>query len=247
VPLYDGTCPQFTDGLNEDFLSSGNNRQFRLALPDNPDGAPVIFAWHWLGGSAQQAMDWLEFGELPQSENVIVVAPESDGYPSEWRFDQESDNNPDATLFEDILACLVEQWDVDLGRVHTTGMSAGGLWSTWMILNRSEWLASAAPMSGGVLSNYYTSPTDPIPVMLIWGGPTDVYGSFSFDLASKDFSEDLQGDGHFVVECDHGSGHVPPDSPATLAWDFFSEHPKAEDSPWEAGLPTHLPSFCSLP
>jgi dienelactone hydrolase len=246
VPLYDGTCPQFTDGLNEDFLSSGNNRQFRLALPDNPDGAPVIFAWHWLGGSAQQAMDWLEFGELPQSENVIVVAPESDGYPSEWRFDQESDNNPDATLFEDILACLVEQWDVDLGRVHTTGMSAGGLWSTWMILNRSEWLASAAPMSGGVLSNYYTSPTDPIPVMLIWGGPTDVYGSFSFDLASKDFSEDLQGDGHFVVECDHGSGHVPPDSPATLAWDFFSEHPKAEDSPWEAGLPTHLPSFCSL-
>ncbi len=247
APIYEGTCPQFTEGLNEDFLSSGDDRQFRLALPDNPEGAPVVFAWHWLSGTAEQVMDWLGFGDLPQSEDVIVVAPESDGYPSEWRWDQQSDGNPDATLFEDILACLVEQWDVDLGRVHTTGMSAGGLWSTWMILHRSEWLASAAPMSGGVQSSYYTTPTDPIPAMLIWGGPTDLYNGFSFDVATTDFSEDLRADGHFVVECDHDSGHIPPDSPATLTWDFFNEHPKGHDSPWESGLPIHLPSFCSLP
>lgn len=247
APVYDGTCPQFTEGLNEDFLSSDSDRQFRLALPDDPEGAAVIFAWHWLDGSGEQMMDWLGFGVLPESEDVIVVAPESDGYPSEWRWDQESDGNSDATFFEDILACLVEQWDIDLGRVHTTGMSAGGLWSSWMILHRSEWLASAAPMSGGVLSSYYTAPTDPIPVMLIWGGPTDLYGGFSFDVATTDFSEDLRADGHFVVECDHGGGHLPPDSAATLTWDLFKEHPKAQDSPWEAELPSHLPSYCSLP
>ena len=247
APVYDGTCPQFTEGLNTGFVSAGADRRFRLALPDNPEGAPVLFTWHWLGGDAQQMMDWLGFGALPESEDVIVVAPDSDGYPSEWRWDQASEDNPDATFFEDILACLVEQWDVDLGRVHTTGMSAGGLWSTWLILNRSEWLASAAPMSGGVFSAYYFSPADLIPVMLIWGGPSDLYNGFSFDVATTDFSEDLRADGHFVVECDHDSGHVPPDGAPALTWRFFNEHPKGVTSPWEEGLPTGLPSYCGLP
>lgn len=247
APVYDGTCPQFSEGLNAGFASAGSDRQFRLALPENPEGAPVLFTWHWLGGDAQQMMDWLGFGDLPESEDVIVVAPDSDGYPSEWRWEQPSEDNPDATFFEDVLACLVEQWDIDLGRVHTTGMSAGGLWSTWLILNRSEWLASAAPMSGGVNSAYYLSPTDPIPVMLIWGGPSDLYNGFSFDVATTDFSADLREDGHFVVECDHGSGHVPPDGSAALTWSFFNEHPKGAESPWEDSLPGHLPIYCSLP
>jgi len=247
APEYDGTCPGFSEGLNTGFLSSGNERQFRLALPDNPEGAPVVFTWHWLGGNSQQMMEWLDFESLPSYSDAIVIAPDSDGYPSEWRWDQADQGNSDGQFFEDMLACLSEEFSVDLGRIHTTGMSAGGLWSTWLILNRSEWLASAAPMSGGVLSDWYISPEDPIPVMLIWGGITDTYGTFSFDQASDQFSAELRADDHFVVECDHGDGHVPPDEPAPLTWDFFSVHKKGEVSPWADGLPEHLPGFCSIP
>ena len=126
-------------------------------------------------------------------------------------------------------------------------MSAGGPWSTWLTMNRSEWLASAAPMSGGVLSNWYITPEDRLPVMLIWGGPTDTYNGFSFDQANLQFSEELVADEHFVVECDHGGGHVPPSAPAELTWAFLSEHRKGEPSPWSDGLPKDLPDYCTIP
>ena len=34
----------------------------------------------------------------------------------------------DLTLFDDILACLDQQYDIDNKRVYTSGFSAGGLW-----------------------------------------------------------------------------------------------------------------------
>ena len=246
-PTYDGTCPEFSSGLNTGFVSAGIERQFRVALPEETTGAPVVFAWHWLGGNAEQIMNWLNFDQLAASEGVVVVAPDSDGYPFEWRSDQPDQGNADGQFFEDLLACLSERLEVDLGRVHTTGMSAGGLWSTWLIMNRSEWLASAAPMSGGVLSNWYITPEDRLPVMLIWGGPTDTYNGFSFDQANLQFSEELAADEHFVVECDHGGGHVPPSAPAELTWAFLSEHRKDAPSPWSDGLPGDLPDYCTIP
>ena len=247
VPVYDGLCPQLDEGLNDGFESAGLEREFRLVLPDDPTGAPVVFAWHWLGGSASQILDWVEFEDLAD-EGVIVVAPESSGYPYEWRWDQGPEDNADAQFFEDTLACLYEQWDVDLDRVHSTGMSAGGLWTTWMILYRSQWLASAAPMSGGFYSQWYSSPESSLPVMLVWGGPADIYNGYSFDASNNAFSSQLQGDGHFVVECEHTGGHTVPMGAAEFIWTFLEEHPRGLDQePWAGGLPSTLPSYCEIP
>jgi dienelactone hydrolase len=216
-------------------------------LPDNPNGAPVVFAWHWLGGTADQILDWVGFEDLAD-EGAIVVAPESSGSPYEWRWDEPSDSNADAQLFEDTLACLYEQWDIDLDRVHTTGMSAGGLWSTWLIMFRSEWLASGAPLSGGFYAQWYTSPEETIPVMLVWGGPTDTYNGYSFDVSSQDFSGQLRDDDHFVVECEHSGGHIIPTGAVDFVWRFFEDHPRGEDEePWADGLPSALPSYCVIP
>ena len=35
-------------------------------------------------------------------------------------------------------------------RIYTTGFSAGGLWSTWLVMHRSHRIAAAAVFSGGV-------------------------------------------------------------------------------------------------
>ena len=247
IPSYDGSCPEFVDGLNSGFESGGLARDLRIVLPEEPTGAPVLFAWHWLGGSADQILEWVGFEDLAD-EGVIVVAPESSGYPYEWRWDQESDDNIDAQLFEDTLACLYEQWDIDLDRVHTTGMSAGGLWSTWLIMYRSQWLASAAPLSGGVYAQWYSTPEATIPVMLVWGGPSDVYNGFSFDVSNEGFSSQLQEDGHFVVECEHSGGHTVPSGAAEFTWRFLEAHGRdQDDEPWAEGLPSDLPSYCAIP
>ena len=94
----------------------------------------------------------------------------------------------------------------------------------------------------------YAPPADAIPVMLVWGGESDTYSSFSFDEANDLFSELLRNDGHFVMECDHGQGHTWPNGIQAHTWSFFKAHPKGEgSSPYESGLPGSYPDYCSLP
>ena len=249
VPVYSGgECPLFRSGNNDGFMSAGSARTFRLVLPPNPEGAPVVFAWHWLGGSASQILSYMNFEDLAERENVIVVAPESDGSPYEWHLSDAPSNNPDLVLFDDIVSCLYAQFQIDPTRIHATGMSAGGLWATYLTAYRSEILASTAPFSGGVNTPQYVSPARALPVMLTWGGPSDTYGAFSFHTASQDFSASLRNDGSFVVECMHAGGHTIPASAAEFSWQFFKDHPLGVNPlPYIDGLPSALPSYCSVP
>jgi poly(3-hydroxybutyrate) depolymerase len=248
APEYPGTCPTFVDGRNTGFVSAGLERTFVLELPENPEGAPLLFAWHWLGGSAAQLNNALGFGGLADRENAIVVLPESEGAQFEWRFDRAETNNADLVLFDDLLGCLSEQFSVDLDRVHSTGHSAGGLWTSFLTIHRSEWLASTAVMSGGSDPITYRTPEVAIPVLLIWGGPNDTFrNAINFQETSLFFSEHLREDGHFVAHCVHSGGHTPPPDAANLVWRWLEAHPAGVDEPYVDGLPADYPNICSLP
>jgi predicted esterase len=249
LPDYsNGNCPELVEGMNKGFRVGENKRKFRVSLPENPKGAPVIFLWHWLGGSSLQAMNYLNFEGVSGAENAILVAPQTDGYSYEWRFDKPSAANPDLLFFDDMLRCLYEEYQIDLDRVYATGMSAGGLWSSSLIVHRSERFAAIAPLSGGALEPAYQTPVDAIPVLLFWGGESDTYAGFSFDTANELFSGFLQDDGHFVAECDHGEGHTFPPEVFPAMWSFFESHPKGvEPEPYASGLPASFPDYCSVP
>ena len=230
------------------FAHAGGEHDLRLLLPDEPNGAPVLFAWHWLGGTADQIVGSMALDELAVDEGVIVVAPYSAGSAYEWEFLAPPEGNPDIAVFVDFLACLHEQFEVDLTRIWTTGMSAGGLWTTYLTMHEPGFLAASAPLSGGTTPGAYSTPPNTLPVMVTWGGPTDVYGgTLNFADTSMDFSQNLQDDGHFVVECEHTRGHnLPPDA-TNLVWTFLSAHVKGEPSPWAGGLPSDMPDMCRIP
>jgi predicted esterase len=242
-----GTCPALVNGDNE-FSTGDTEYDVEIILPDNPEGATVLFAWHWLGGTASQAIRYMELEEITEGDNVIVVVPDSDGSQFEWHIINDPDDNPDLVLFDDLLSCLWQQYDVDLDRVHSFGMSAGGLWTTYLTMYRSEWLASTAPLSGGTLTGSYDTPADPIPVLVTWGGESDSSSGLSFNDASIFFSEQLREDGHFVAECEHDAGHQLPPGGVEYAYKFLMDHPKGVDpEPYANGLPSDFPSFCRLP
>lgn len=249
APSYSqGSCPTFADGVNEGFVHAHGSHDLTLILPPEPAGAPVLYAWHWLGGSARQIVNAMELEALAEREGVIVVAPDSAGSPYEWEFVSSPVDNPDLALFVDSLACLSEQYEVDLSRIWTTGMSAGGLWTTYLTMHESRWLAASAPLSGGTFPGSYSTPESTLPVMVTWGGPDDTYGSdVNFEETSLDFSGRLQDDGHFVVECVHSRGHTLPPDATELVWSFLSVHAKGQPSPWAGGLPDSLPDWCRLP
>jgi poly(3-hydroxybutyrate) depolymerase len=249
-PDYSGTaCPTLEEGANDGFVSGDDEREFLLYLPDDPAGAPVVFVWHEMGGSASGLARYAGFDDLATDEGVVLVAPESDGSTQyEWHYSSPAEGNTDLVLFDDVVSCLYEQYAVDLGAIYATGMSAGGMWTSYMTLYRADILAATAPFSGGWMQSWYESPEEQIPVMLTWGGSSDTFSTFSFEEASLDLSESLGDDGHFVVECDHGGGHTMPTGAAALAWQFFLDHPKGVDpEPYADGLPSEFPDYCSIP
>lgn len=246
-PAYSGgTCPTLVEGRNTAFTSGGEQRQFLLSLPEEPVGAPLLFAWHPLGGTASWLERALDLSTLADEEGVIIVTPDSCCSPTEWGFFPGTNPDPDLALFDDLLSCLTEQYQIDADRVYSTGFSAGALWTTYLGMHRSDYLAAIAPISGGTGDFMeHTPPTRPLAAMLIWGGPNDLYQSLSFQDATMQFSEELQAVGSFVGLCEHDGGHTIPSWGRDSVWAFLKEQRWSDTSaPFAEGFPEDFPGPC---
>lgn len=249
TPVYSGgTCPELVADDNEGFATGGEERSFRLLLPEDPVGAPVVFAWHWLGGSPSQMIRYMALEDIA-ADGAIVVVPASSGAAFEWMFTMEAEGNIDLALFDDVRACLYEQYDIDLSRVWSAGFSAGALWTTYLSMYRSDALASVAIFSGGTEPFIpYSTPTDPgLPALVTWGGEDDLYAGLSFEQASTAYTAAMLEDGHFIVNCEHDGGHTIPDGGPEYAWRFLQDHPKNPASEaYAEGLPEGFSDICWL-
>jgi predicted esterase len=155
-------------------------------------------------------------------------------------------------LFDDLRTCLSESLAIDLDQLFVTGFSFGGLWSTFLTMERSETLAVLLLMSGGTGPFFldYRTPQEQLPVMIMWGGASDTYGEgFSqvrFEDLAMDLSSRLRGDGHFVAHCDHGGGHTVPLDIHDILGAWIRAHRFGEASALQDGLGS-MPSWCVIP
>ncbi len=244
---YAGTCPVFEPGRNT-IPSYGKDRSFLLFEPEEPEGAPVLFLWHPLGGNAQWMANAMEAQQASERHGMIIAVPNSQGgLPTEWGY--LGDAQPDLAVFDDLLFCLLEQYAADSSRVYIAGFSAGALWSSYLVVHRAEYLAAAVILSGGVGMFFeYETPAFNLPVLLAWGGPRDTFQGFvHFDQLSMTFRDALVADGHFVVECVHNGGHVPPPGVTGWGYNFATVHQERTGaSPLSTGLDFFFPEICSI-
>ncbi len=279
LPAYSGgSCPTLVAGDNA-IMSSGAARRFTLVVPAGFDPEterlPIFFMWHHIGGDASSMVSNGMAQEAADDMRVLVAIPEKKGdvtlpianvdlawpymdFSTPARVEQE------AVLFDDILACLAAQYPVNEQCVSTVGVSAGALWTSQLIQRRSERLASALIISGGIgptggfggfadLRGWGGNPRA-IPVLYGWGGSSDTCGGINFARASDNLGGKLATGGNFVIECVHNCGHAaPPVDPAVglpILYRFALEHPywlPAGRSPWgETGLPEGSPDWCSI-
>ena len=245
-----GTCPELTAGTN-DIEPNGDPRQVDLYLPDDPEGAPVLFIWHGLGDNAPRMGRLFGAQRIADGFDAIVVVPHSSGrfLQSEWSFIG-GDSEVDGVVFDETLSCLYAQFGIDMDRVYTTGFSAGALWSTWLLMNRSEYLAAVTLFSGGAGGvNPYDTPTHDTPVLAFFGGATDTYGGgfINFAEMTGELVTNLVSDGHFVVVCDHDGGHSIPLDPMAYAMPFLFDHRfSVETSPYVDTLGAQWADYCVI-
>jgi predicted esterase len=270
LPVYAGTCPALAASPSSTTITtSGAARTFIVIRPTAiapGEKLPVIFLWHWLGGSPEDMGSRLEVQTAVDARRFIgvVPAPKGDaifrwpieGSQSQARVEEE------AIFFDDMLACVGAVLPVNKECVSSMGVSAGALWTAQLAGVRSQRLASMVSLSGGVggVVRPWSAATHRLPALVLWGGADDLYPAnipiVNFQNASKGLIGALAKDSHYVMECTHNCGHaVPPfDVPAAPGlmfdpvWRFVLDHPywlAASKSPYAGkALPPAYPSWC---
>jgi predicted esterase len=231
-------CPALVPGSNT-ITSGADSRQFLLVVPANlaPDEhLPVLFMWHWIGGSAAGFLERGEVQAAADEQRFIAVLPVAKGanvfgtsLNTKWPFDitqLPSRMDEEFLFFDDMLACVEQQLHVNDSCVATIGVSAGALFADQLAQARANRLASFVSLSGGVndtiIKPWVGTGAHKLPGLVLWGGDgppnmdgnKDILGCFGlgmdFSVASRDLETGLVADGHFFVECRHNCGHVEP-------------------------------------
>jgi len=269
----EGLCPTLIGSnvsdlaVNDGFLSSGNERSFRLMVPSHYDGShplPLVIGWHWMNASSSSFVRDGELERAVEEMDFIALFPDDieDAYFFNWPFVETWGVEQELLFFNDLLACVSGQYNIDPYQVHGVGVSAGALWLTYISTTEEVTpFASVMSLSGGlgevlgVWEMEYVPQERKFPALVLNGGPTD-WLAVDFHAASERFIDELRADDHFVVGCEHDQGHaVPPFEPPegeTLffgMWSFMFDHPYDLDagvSPYQADgvLPSYLPEWC---
>jgi len=253
VPKATGACPALSEGTIT-VSPDGKARQVQLWISDAAktlDG-PLVFYWHGTGSSpvleppvglGQKNIDAIK------AEGGIVAAPYHDPAAGTFPWFLTTGDGPedDLRVADEVLACAIEKVGVDMRRIHSIGMSAGGLNTTQMSFRRSGYLASVVTYSGGELSHPdEQDPSNKFAAMIFHGGTTD-HVVIDFKPISEKYRDTLKGEGHFAFICDHGMGHEIPVDAVDSVHTFFVDHPfGTPPDPYANGLPAGFPTYCSL-
>lgn len=248
LPEVRGECPQFVTGTQ----TIAGLEASMLAGSPTGNGALLVH-WHGTGGTASE--DLMLFPDAVRDEILgeggIIIAPQSNG-------EDRGGYTPNGVWYEggdyewvdQVVACAVRDHGIDPRKIYTNGCSAGGLMAGSLAVDRSEYIAAATPNSGGILFGGVGRLQDRtrIPaVMTMHGGSEDVV-RVEFEETSASLDELITRAGGFAVDCNHGMGHCGADGMLRYsAWAFMKAHPFGRwPSPFENGLPSSFPSYCSV-
>jgi len=246
IPMPTGECPQIKSGM-----ITVLGQQVRLWVGTKQEGkkGPIVFYWHGTGSTAAEASGGLGPGNSEVMAEGGVIA----SFTTTTKMGQNTGNNVwytgDFAMSDQILACAIQQQNVDPRRVYTAGCSAGGLQASAMLYSRSSYLAGAMPNSGGsVIPFQYEDPSH-IPALITTHGAMgrDVVG-IDFSTSSATQTKAVAAKGGVVVNCDHGGGHCgSPAAVKAAQWQFLKDNPfGVTPRPYESGLPASFPSVCKL-
>jgi predicted esterase len=250
LPTPSGPCPELVDG-NVTFSPAGiEPRPVRLWMSEaaRTMAGPLVFYWHGAGSRPEEALVGLDPAFVAEvvDQGGIIAAPHSDPASGQfpWYLTTGTEEH-DLLVADEVLACAVESTSIDVRRIHSAGMSAGGLHTAQFSYRRSAYLASVTLYSGGFIAGAPPDqdPQNPLSALVFHGGPSDVV-VISFEEASENYLSRLRADDRFGILCDHGQGHTIPPAQASV-WRFFAEHPfGTRPSPYAAGLPEGFPDYC---
>jgi len=153
----------------------------------------------------------------------------------------------DNKIQDTVVACAIQQANIDTRHIHALGWSAGALHSVYVGLSRSDYMASIISYSGGMPpwpgQNAAQDPNNHVSALLTYGALDAVV--VDFPTQSKAYYSQFQPKGYYTMMCNHGGGHMIDSRVAPQSLKFFMDHPyKVNPAPYASGIPSVFPSYC---
>jgi poly(3-hydroxybutyrate) depolymerase len=220
----------------------GTERKYIVTLPDNYDPDKpyrLVFAWHGLGGTAEQISSYYYGLERLANNSAVFVAGQGlssneggAGWPNK--------DGRDVAFTKAMYENLSSNYCIDEERVFSTGFSYGGIMSNTVGCEMGDVFRAIAPMSGSGPWNQQC-----IGQVAAWvsHGNTDDIMPFENGVKSRDhwILENNCGEqstlttpdpcvayehcdtGFPVHWCEYEGGHMLPDFSAEAIWQFFTQ------------------------
>jgi polyhydroxybutyrate depolymerase len=200
---------------------------------DGTEALPLVLNWHGLGSNGGQQAVFTGYEELAEAEGFIVAHPTGVpfgvGGPNSWELGRFDDPGRDDVMFADeLIDHMVAQYCVDESRVYSTGMSNGGLFTSFLVCGLAHRLAAAASVAG-VTHHDGCNPSRAVPFIALHGTADAVV---PFDGSTSDST--LEDGGTPSVFFDQ----VMPDEFAEFAADMGC-HPEPDVDAYSADVIAH--------
>jgi len=257
IPPVKGTCPTFQSGSNMMTVNGFTMNVTAWVGTKPPAGAPrgpLVIYWHGTVETGQTAINGLGQAAIDEVVRLggMVAAPENTSMTG-----QNTGNGVwytgDFDFADQIVACAIQQLDIDTRHIHTGGYSAGGLQTVYMWYMRSGYLASAISFSGGINSPVPPAMQDPsnkAPVIVAHGAAGSDVLILDFAQASANWENLIKQAGGFYIDCNDGGAHFNGYTRLTdlnsSTLEFFKSHPfKGSPEPYTT-LPSTFPKYCAI-
>lgn len=236
------------------FTMEGVQREALIFTPSQKPGVaerdPVVFAFHWHGGTMQEAAAGMGFQKLWPEAIVIYmqglrtrIYVDPLGFHSGWQQEPGQFGDRDLKFFDVVLAAVRKMFPVDDDRIYATGFSNGGIFTYLLWGSRGRIFAAIAPVAAQKFPAVHL--TIPKPILHI-AGEQDSVVPFKDQLQSIKIARELNGSnqtgescgehctsyasssGAPVVSYIHPGGHTYPAGASEMIVRFFKEYRRHE-------------------
>lgn len=164
--------------INASITHDGGQRDYILYVPASYDGStavPLLMCFHGYGSNNNNIMTYSNFNSLADTANFIAVYPLGTVYGgfTHWNVGGWTTGSTvdDVGFVDALIDSLDMDYNLDLDRVYSTGMSNGGYMSFLLACQLSDQIAAIASVTGSMTTNTFDacSPQHPTPVLQIHG------------------------------------------------------------------------------
>lgn len=232
--------PNGTYAIDVDGLS----REFNIKLPTTYDPSVpyrLVFAWHWLTGTAERVQGSGYYGlESLSAGTAIFVAGQGLDSNGDGEYGWPDTDGRDVAFARELLDWVRSRYCIDNARIFSTGWSYGGMFSNRLGCVMGDVLRAIAPMSGsgprggtcvGRVAAWISHGDRDATVSLASGEASRDYWATSNHCTAETVSTEpspcvaYQGcDSGFPVHwCVFSGGHTQPSFGSDGIWNFFSQ------------------------